>query len=138
VYDEKIAQNVFASDDTEEIGGEIEIVVTAKPGVDAKRLCREVTEEVARLAAAPPSAAEVERAVNSHEAEFVDGLESLVRRAILLASYDAQAHDPDYFAKDLARYRAITPAQVQAMAVKYLQPNARVVLTIAPGAKETK
>ena len=51
------------------------------------------------------------------------------------AGYDVQAHDPDYFAKDLARYRAVTAAQVQAAAKKYLAPNARVVLTISPGKK---
>ncbi len=64
VYDEKIAQSVNASDETREIGGEMRIVVTAKPGTDPKRLCREINEEVAKLAATPPDAAELERAVN--------------------------------------------------------------------------
>ena len=45
------------------------------------------------------------------------------------------ADDPDYFAKDLARRRAVTTAQVQAAARKYLSPTARVVLTISPGKK---
>ena len=49
------------------------------------------------------------------------------------------AHDPDYFGKDLARRRAVTPAQVKAAAARYLKPNARVTLTIRPGKKqETK
>ena len=46
-----------------------------------------------------------------------------------------QAKDPDYFAKDLARRRAVTAQQVQAAAAKYLKQNARVTLTINPGKK---
>jgi zinc protease len=135
VFDEKIAQNVSAGDETREIGGEMRVVVTAKPGTDPKRLCREINEEVAKLAATPPDAAELERAVNSHEAQFLDGLERVLSRAIQLANYAVLAHDPDYFAKDLARYRAVTPQQVTQSTAKYMTPNARVVLTINPGKK---
>jgi zinc protease len=135
VYDEKIAQSVSAGLQTEELGGELEIVVTAKPGTDPKRLVQEVTEEVARLGQTAPDDKELERAVNSHEASFLDGLEPVLQRAIVLAHYDVLAHDPDYFGKDLARYRAVKAAQVKAAAAKYLKPTARVVLTINPGKK---
>jgi zinc protease len=135
VYDEKIAQNVGAGYDSQAIGGAFEIVVTAKPGVDPQRLIKEVSEEVARLSATAPDAIELERAQNSHEAAFLAGLERTLSRAILLASYDVQAKDPAYFSKDLARYRAVTTAQVKDAAAKYLRPNARVVLTISPGKK---
>ncbi|HEY1812761.1 MAG TPA: pitrilysin family protein [Kofleriaceae bacterium] len=135
VYDEKIAQTVGAGDETREIGGEFRIVVTAKPGTDPKRLCREVEEEVEKLAQTPPDRSEVERAVNSHESQFLDGLEPTLSRAIQLANYVVLAHDPDYFGKDLARYRAVTPQQVTDVAAKYLKKSARVVLTINPGKK---
>jgi zinc protease len=135
VYDEKIAQNVRAYYSGEQLAGTFRIVATAKPGVDPQRLIKEISEEVAKLSREQPTAAELERAQNSHEAGFLDGLEPTLRRAIQLAGYDVQAHDPDYFAKDLARYRAVTAAQVQAAAKKYLAPNARVVLTISPGKK---
>ena len=62
----------------------------------------------------------------------------MLSRAILLVVYDVVAHDPDYFRKDLARFRAVTGAQIRAAAAKYLAPNARVVLTIVPGKKATK
>ncbi len=138
VYDEKIAQDVNAYFNAETLGGEFRIVATAKPGVDPKRLKQEISEEVAKLAATPPEAKELERAQNSHEAAFLAGLEPTLQRAIQLAAYDVFANDPDYFAKDLARYRAVTPAQVKAAVAKYLQPNARVVLTIRPGKKVVK
>ena len=52
VYDEKIAQDVNAGFSGEQLGGQFEIVVTAKPGVDPKRLIKEISEEVAKIAAA--------------------------------------------------------------------------------------
>jgi zinc protease len=138
VYDEKIAQSVSASFSAETLAGTFQIVATAKPGVDPKRLVTEITEEVAKLASTTPDAKEVERAQNSYEAGFLAGLEPTLQRAIKLAEYDVFAHDPDYFAKDLARFRAVTPAQVSEAAKKWLQPNARVVLTISPGKKVVK
>ncbi len=138
VYDEKIAQDVRAYFSAETLGGEFRIVATAKPGVDPKRLVKEISEEVARLSSTAPEAKELERAQNSHEASFLNGLEPTLQRAIQLAEYDVFANDPDYFAKDLARSRAVTTAQVQDGAAKYLKPNARVVLTIRPGKKVVK
>ena len=65
-----------------------QIVATAKPGVDPKRLITEISEEVAKLAGDAPDAKELERAQNSHEAGFLDGLEPTLQRAIQLAAYD--------------------------------------------------
>jgi zinc protease len=138
VYDEKIAQDVHTFFSAETLGGTFRIVATAKPGVDPKRLTKEISEEVAKLSTTPPDAKELERAQNSHESSFLDGLEPTLQRAIQLAEYDVFANDPDYFAKDIARYRAVTPAQVKDAAAKYLKPNARVTLTIRPGKKVVK
>ena len=138
VFDEKIAQNVRAGFSGQELAGSFEIVVTAKPGTDPKRLLAEVSEEVAKLSAAPPNAAELERAVISHESAFLDGLEPVLQRAILLANYDVMAHDADYFPKDIARYRAVKVEQVKTVTAKYLKPDARVTLTIRPGKKPTQ
>ena len=135
VYDEQIAQDVSAGFAGETLGGAFEIEATAKPGVDPQRLIREITEEVAKIATTAPEPKELERAQNSHEASFLNGLESALQRAIKLAEYDVMADDPDYFRADLARYRAVTAAQIKDAAAKYLKPTARVVLTIGPGKK---
>jgi len=135
VFDEKIAQDAYAWFSGDTLGGTFQVVATAKPGVEPERLTREITEEVARLAAQPPDAGELERAQSTHEAEFLHGLEATLQRAIRLASYDAVAHDAGYFPKDVARYRAVTAADIQARTAAYLRPTARVVLTIRPGKK---
>ncbi|MBA3499301.1 MAG: insulinase family protein [Deltaproteobacteria bacterium] len=138
VYDEKIAQDVRATFEGEQLAGSFQIIVTAKPGVDPQRLIKEITEEVAKIAATAPDPKELERATNSREAAFLAGLESVQSRAIQLAGYDVEAKDPDYFAKDLARRRAVTPAQVKDAAAKHLKQSARVTLTIRPGKKSTE
>jgi zinc protease len=134
VYDEKIAQDVRVGLGTEELGGSFQITATAKPGVEPKRLLTEITEEVGKLAASAPEAKELERAQNSHEATFLNGLEAPLQRAIQLAGYAVLAKDADFFGKDLARYRAVTTAQVKDAAAKYLLAP-RVTLTINPGTK---
>jgi zinc protease len=138
VYDLKIAQDVRVYFSGETLGGEFRVVATAKPGTDPRRLIQEITSEIAALAKTAPDSQELERAQNSHESSFLYGLEPTLRRAIKLAEYDVHAKDPDYFGKDLARYRAVTAAQVKEVVAKYLRPNARVVLTIRPGKKVVK
>ena len=140
VYDEKIAQSVNVGFDGAEIGGTFDVIITAKPGTDPKRLIKEISEEIEKISKTPPDAKELERATNSQEAGFLAGLEPTLARAIQLARYDVKANDPDFFAQDLARRRVVVPKQVQAVAAKYLKPNMRVQLTIRPGKKmkETK
>jgi zinc protease len=132
VYRERVAQDVNAYLDARAIGGVFQIVVTAKPGVPPEKLLLAVTEEVKRLSSAPPAAPELERAQNSHEASFLARLEPVMNRAIQLADYAVRARDPDFFPKDVARYRAVTAEQVKAATARYLKPNARVILTILP------
>jgi zinc protease len=135
VYDERIAQDVNAFVEGAELGGMFVVIAKPKPGVDPEKLTRAISEEVARLARTPPTAAELERVQNAREASFLRKLEDLVARGEQLASYVVQAGSADYLAKDLARYRAVTPADVTRVAAKYLAPNARVVLTIRPEKK---
>jgi zinc protease len=132
VHDEHLAQEVSASLDPGELGATFYITAIPKPGVAPEKLTQIIDEEVARLAKAPPDAAELTRVQNAHEARFLRGLESLMGRALRLATYAVETGDPDYLGKDVARFRAVTPAQVSQVVAKYLAPSARVALTIRP------
>jgi zinc protease len=80
----------------------------------------------------------VERALNKVESSMVFGLEAVGGfggRAATLNSYYLLTGDPGYLPKDLARYRAVTPADVQRAASRWLRKDARVVLTVLPGGK---
>ena len=135
VYDKQVAQDVSASFDSEMLGGEFDITVTAKPGVDPKVLEQAVTEAVAKLGKRPPTGPELQRAQNLHESQFLQQLQASLWRGIQLAQYDAQAGNPDYLAKDVERYRAVTPADVMRVVKHWLHPKARVQLVISPAKK---
>ena len=90
------------------------------------------------LADSGPTAREVQRAQNGIEAEFLSGLErvgSFGGKADRLNYYNYFTGTPDFFQQDLDRYRAVTPAMVQAAAQTYLVRAHRVVLSVVPQGK---
>jgi zinc protease len=133
---ERIAQGVSAGQSSLALGSEFLVVATPKPGVPLERLEREIDQEITRIAAEPPTPVEVERARNKILAGAVFGLEAVGGfggRAATLANYTVRTGDPGYLERDLARYRAVTAADVSAAARTYLKKDARVVLQVVPG-----
>jgi zinc protease len=137
VMEQRLAQDVFADADGSRDVGEVQIVATAKPGVRPADLVAALDAEVARLVAEGPSAEELERAQNGREARFLAQLESPVERAAQLATYAVLAGDASYLDRDLARYRAVTAADIKDALKRTLTPG-RVVLVIGPEATHAK
>jgi zinc protease len=138
VMDERIAQDVSAGQMSQALGSMFLVVATPKPGVPLERLEKEIDEEIARLAAAPPTDEELQRAKNKLEAGAIFGLEPVGGfggRAATLAGYYLRAGDPGYLDEDLARYRRATAADVSDAARRFLRKDARVVLTVLPRAE---
>jgi zinc protease len=139
VMDERIAQSVSASQFSQALASQFLVVATPKPGQKPEALLARIDQEIARLAARAPSDEELQRAKNKAESGMIFGLEPLGGfggRAGTLNHYYLLTGDPGYFAKDLARYRAVTPADVQQAVQRYLRKDARVVLTVVPGKKK--
>jgi zinc protease len=144
VYDLQIAQDVSAFQNSQALGSWFGIVVTARqprdgagmsptwPTAAIARVQAIVDEEIDRLRSAPPEARELERAVNQTEASFYDRLEAGLWRADLLNGYYVATGNPDWFNEDLARYRAVTPDDLQAAALAWLPPDRRVELVVEP------
>ncbi len=132
VYDHPIAQEVHAEQRSQDLSSVFAIEAIAQPGVTLDELEKTIDAELAKLTAAPPTPEEVRRAQNQFETSFVARLQSVPARATLLNAYQQSTGDPGYAEKDLARYRAATPASVQAMAKQVLDPNARVILRRGP------
>ncbi len=79
------------------------------------------------------------RAVNQIEANFFRAMERVGGfggKADQLNAYYKAAGAPDYFAKDLARYRAVTAEDVRAAVERYLPTDRRVELSVVPGEKK--
>ena len=136
VYDMQIAQDVSAFQISSRLNSVFEIIATARGGHTLTEIERVIQEEINRVKAEPPSAHELGRAVNQLEASFLDRLENLAGLADQLNGYVAMTGNPDYFNEDLARYKAIDPAAVRAMANTWLRDDGRVVLSIVPTGKK--
>jgi zinc protease len=134
VYDMQIASGVFAYQDGKRLGGDFSVVATAKPGTSLPELQRVIDAEIARLAADGPTARELEQAKNSYESGFLSSLERVGGKADQLNGYYYQTGNPDSFQQDLDRYRAVSAAEVQRAAKKYLA-GPRVILSIVPQGK---
>ena len=134
VFDLEIAQDVFAFQDGNQLGGTFTIGATARPGVDLGRLVAEIDAEVARVQNDAPDARELERVVNGIEARFLDGLETVDGfrgKADQLNNYLVNTGTPDFFQEDLARFRALSPRDLSDAALSFLTRD-RVVLSVVP------
>jgi zinc protease len=135
VYDEQTVQDVFAGNQSQLLSGDFYLRVTAREGVQLGTIEQAVLEEIARLAAAPPSAEELQRVVNQIETQFVRSLERVGGfggKADQLNAYLYFAGDPGFAERDLARYHALTPADIQRVAREYLHTRNRVVINLVP------
>ena len=135
VYEKQIAQDVSTSMEETKLGSLFELIVTAKPGVKPEDLEKAIDDVSSKLAADGPTAAEVERARNITETTLVRGLQRTNGVANRLNYYNQFLGTPDYFAKDIARYDAIKPADVQRIAQTVFKKDARAVVYAIPGKK---
>ena len=135
VYDRQIATNVTAFNVSGEISGLFVVQATARPGSKLAEIETIVTDEIARLAKEGPTAAEVERAKNKQESEFISGLERIGGfggKADVLNQYNTFTGDPGRLEADLARTRAVTPAAVRAAVGDWLNTPNRAVIRFHP------
>ena len=136
VYDRALAQEVTASQYSQDLGSYFGIEAIAQPGVKLDDLEAAIDAEVAKLVARPVSIEELQRAKNQFETAFVSRLQSVSERASLLNRYEAGKGDPGFAEKDLQRYRDVTPASLQATMKRVLDPGARVILRVVPKPKD--
>ena len=138
VLTQQVASGVDASDNTEILGGWIEIGATARPGHTPEELKSLIQAAIDDVKKNGVSAEEVERAKRKILAGRIRGLERTAARADLLNGYEMYLGNPGYLPRDIARYRAVTPQSVQAFAKKWLPDDRRIEMEIVPasGRKE--
>lgn len=135
VYEQQIAQDVQASQDSREIASAFYVIATAKPGIALSELEKAIDAELKGILRDPPEAMEVTTAVNSWEARFVQRLQlvgDFGGKADKLNQYNVYIGRPDYLSEDLGRYLKVTPEAVQKAARKYLDLNKRLILSVEP------
>ncbi|HLH18682.1 MAG TPA: pitrilysin family protein [Bryobacteraceae bacterium] len=108
------------------------------PKFKPEEIVAQVQEEIARLQDHPIDAAELDRVKAQLRASHLKDLESSLNRARALAQYAVTDGDPHLINTELDKMLAVTPAEIQAAARKYLTPQRRAILEIQPAPKETK
>jgi zinc protease len=135
VYEERIATEVAATQNSRELGSFFQIVATAAPGRTLAEVERAIAKELSALIQRGPTPAELERCLAQAEAHFLFRLQTVGGfggKSDQLNAYNTFLGDPGYFERDLERYRAATAEQLRQAAAKWLDPQRRVVLSVVP------
>ncbi len=131
IYGKEMAQQVGASNGTNEIAGLFQISATARPGKSLDDIEKEILSEVERIKKVPPTADELARARNTIESQTIYGLQTVLGKGGQISTFAGYLGTPNYFQADLDRYAKVTPADIQRVANAYLGSN-RLVMTYNP------
>jgi predicted Zn-dependent peptidase len=133
VYETQLAQRVSTYTSNGRLGGELHVSVDVKSGADPEDVRKILDEECARGV----DAAAIARQVTRREASAIWSLSGLARRANMLQRYMLYTGTPDGLAADLARYRAVTPASIEAAMQRWLSPARMVEIDTFPASGRT-
>jgi predicted Zn-dependent peptidase len=134
-FGDKTVDHVSASVDASELGGTFDVTADVKAGVDPAVVEKAITEELDKLLAQGPTAAELEQARTVFKASFVRGVERIGGfggKADALAECTVYTGNPGCFRDQLARIASSTPAQIKTVANHWLRAG-DYTLTINPG-----
>ncbi len=134
VYTDRSATSVGAFLGPFEIGSQVQIVATVKPGVDPAVVEKAMDEEIARFLATGPTPAELERVRTTNYANFARGIERIDGfggKSAILAESQVYGGSPDFYKTRLDWVAKATPAQVQGAAKRWLSDGV-FVLNVDP------
>jgi len=135
VYEQRIATEVAASQNSRELGSFFQIVATAAPGRTLAEVERAISKELAAFLAKGPTGTELERCLAQAEAHFLFRLQTVGGfggKSDQLNAYNTFLGDPGYFLQDLDRYRTATTERLRDAATEHLKPSNRIVLSVVP------
>jgi zinc protease len=130
VYDDQIATEVFAFVTPREIGSQLSIVATAKPGQDLGAVERAIDEELARFLEDGPTAAELDRAKTEYRAGFIRGIERIGGfggKSDVLAQGEVYLDDPAGYQTVLARVDGATVEDLHRAAREWLSDGVYIL-----------
>jgi zinc protease len=113
-----------------ELGSQLEITVTVKPGADPAAAEKAFDEELAKFLGEGPSAEELERVRIGDYASFVRGVErldGLGGKSFILAESQVFGGSPDFYKTRLEWAARATPADVKDAATRWLSDGVFVV-----------
>jgi zinc protease len=134
VYTDRTATAVGSFIGPFEIGSQLTLVATVKPGGDAAAVEKAMDEEVARFLATGPTPAELERIRTSNYAGFARGIERIDGfggKSSILAESQVFGGTPEFYKTRLDWISGATPVDVQGAAKRWLS-DGMFVLNVQP------
>jgi zinc protease len=135
VYEQRLATEIAASQNSREISGFFQIVATAAPGRTLAELESAILQALGALIEEGPTSLEMERCQAQAEANFIYRLQTVGGfggKSDQLNAYNVYMGDPAFFERDLARYRGVTAEGMQQASREWLRADGRVVLSVVP------
>jgi len=116
--------------------GQYAMMMLYHPAFKGEQIVEQVEEEIGKIVREGVDAKELDRARTYFRSARLRQLQSSHNRATLLGKFELLDGNPDYINTEMDEFLAVTPAQIQAVAKKYLDPEKRTVLDIVPSGDE--
>jgi predicted Zn-dependent peptidase len=117
----------------ERIGtGGFYVTATVRPGRKPEEVEAEIYEQIAEIIEQPIADWELQKARNATRLGYLNSIRGAQTRATILGTYTILFRDPGLINTRLGKIQAVTRADVQRVAKKYLVPTGRTVLTTVP------
>ncbi|WP_417658921.1 M16 family metallopeptidase [Pseudidiomarina sp.] len=139
VHEEQIASMVSGFQYERTLAGQFFVIADAKPGVELERIEAVIDEELAKIIAEGPTAEELARVKFSEVANYIRGIERIGGfggKSDLLAAGEVYQGNPGFYETAFEQLRNATPADIQAVAQRWLSDGA-FVLNVVPQPKFT-
>jgi zinc protease len=134
VYDRKSASSISLRPSFNENAGDVGLNVVPTPGADLTKLESAIDSVIERFKKDGPTPEQMKKATANIEYSSYSGLQSMLGKAMQLASGWIYHGDPSWYAKNLTETLAVTAADVKRVANTYLVAN-RIVLSAVPMGK---
>jgi zinc protease len=132
----KKAVQASASHPCAELAGEFTFRVLAYPTTKLDEMEKLVRASLDEFVTRGIKDDDIKKAVNSHEANMVYGLESVRGKVSQLASYETFTGNANYITKDIERYHKVTKADVLRVFNKYIKGKKGLIMSVYPKGKK--
>jgi zinc protease len=132
VKDKQLVTSVGGFMDEKRGPGALYVSATLKAGGKPADVEAVIYDEIARLQNEGIADWELQKAKNSTRRNFINGLQSSLSRAVSIGQYTVYYGDPNLINQRLDKVNAVTRADVQRVADKYLTAANRTVVITVP------
>jgi zinc protease len=135
VRDKEVATGTGAFVGEQRGPGLFRLIAIIRPGHTPEEVEKLMYEEIERAKQTPYSSDELAKVKMLNRRNQISGMSSTLNRAATMADDTVFFNDPTLIYSDVEKFNAVTPADIQRVAQKYLTENNRTVIITNPKPK---